>query len=105
MIDSTLIEDIRQWGFDKGILGAHEYTEHSRHKQAMKTVEEVQELLEAIQKGSREEARDAVGDIVVTLIMQCEMWDTGLGSCVYDAYQEIKNRTGKMVDGQFVKDD
>ena len=103
MINEQLINDIRHWGFDKGILG-HEPTQKAKRAQALKTVEEVQELLEAIDADDREAARDAIGDVVVTLIMQCELWDTGLGSCVYDAYQEIKGRTGKMVDGQFVKD-
>ena len=103
MLNEILINDIRQWGFDKGILG-HEPTRKARQAQALKTVEEVAELMEAIQADDREGARDAIGDVVVTLIMQCELWDTGLGSCVYDAYQEIKGRTGKMVDGQFVKD-
>lgn len=105
MINEILLDNIREWGFEKGILGDHEYTQHTRHKQAMKTVEEVAELLEAIQAGDRAAAKDAIGDICVTLVMQSEMWDTGLGSCIYGAYQEIKGRTGKMVDGQFVKDD
>ena len=103
MIGNVLIDDIRQWEFDKGILG-HEPTQKAKRAQALKTVEEVQELLDAIDSDDRDAARDAIGDICVTLIMQCEMWDTGLGSCLYDAYQEIKGRTGKMVDGQFVKD-
>ena len=103
MIDNVLIEDIRQWGFDKGILG-FEATPKARKAQAMKTVEEVQELLDAINADDRVAARDAIGDIIVTLVMQAELWETGIGSCVYDAYQEIKNRKGKMVDGQFVKE-
>ena len=102
-MNDPLLELVRQWGFDKGILG-HEPTQKARRAQALKTVEEVQELLEAIDADDRDAARDAVGDIVVTLIMQCELWETGLGSCIYDAFQEIKGRTGKMVDGQFVKD-
>lgn len=106
MINEQLLNDIRSWGFDKGILREFEGPElpARRKAQALKTVEEVNELLEAIESGDRDAARDAIGDVVVTLIMQCELWETGLGSCVYDAYQEIKNRTGKMVNGQFEKD-
>lgn len=102
-MNDRLIEDVRQWGFDKGILG-HEPTPKARKAQALKTVEEVQELFEAIENNDRHEARDAIGDIIVTLIMQAELWETGIESCLYDAYQEIKGRKGKMVDGQFVKE-
>lgn len=109
MINELLINDIRQWGFDKGILNLenldnHEDLRNLRLAQAEKTKEELRELFDAIESDNREEARDAIGDVIVTLIMQAELWDTGIGSCLYDAYQEIKGRTGKMVDGQFVKD-
>lgn len=106
MINESVIEDIRQWGYAKGILREFEGPElpDRRLAQWKKTEEELWELYDAIEKGDRDAARDAVGDICVTLVMQAELWDTGLGSCIYDAYQEIKNRTGKMVDGQFVKD-
>jgi len=48
--------------------------------------------------------KDAIGDIMVTLIIQCKMQGMDLQDCLESAYNVIKNRTGKMVDGVFVKD-
>lgn len=106
MINPDLINDVRQWGYAKGILKDYEPHElfNIRKAQGKKTLEEVQELFMAIHKGSRVEARDAIGDVLVTLIMQADLWDTNVNSCLALAYAEISKRTGKMVDGQFVKD-
>ena len=72
--------------------------------QAGKTIEEVNELVEAIIKDDREEIVDALGDILVTIIIQAEMQGLSLVQCLNSAYNVISKRTGKMVDGQFVKD-
>lgn len=108
MMNDKLIEDVRNWGFDKGILrdpDNYEDLQQMRKAQATKTLEEVMELLEAIDNDNRDEVRDAIGDTIVTLIMVAELHQTGIYSCLNDAYHVIKNRTGKMVDGQFVKDE
>ena len=96
---NKLIADIEQWGVDKGILPNPDKT-----AQYFKTCEEVEELNEAILTDNREEAIDAIGDIVVTLIMQTHAWGITLEQCVQQAYDVISKRTGKMVNGQFVKD-
>lgn len=96
---NKLIADIEQWGLDKGIL-----PNPDKMAQYYKTCEEVAELDDAILTDNREEAIDAIGDIVVTLIMQCSAWDTTLEECIQQAYDVISKRTGKMVNGQFVKD-
>jgi NTP pyrophosphatase (non-canonical NTP hydrolase) len=93
---SSLIE---QWAEEKGIL-----SKATPIKQAMKTQEEVNELLSAILDDNRDEIKDAIGDIMVTLIIQCKMQSMDLEDCLESAYNVIKNRTGKMVDGVFVKD-
>jgi len=41
---------------------------------------------------------------LVTIIIAAEMVDLESTSCLQLAYDEIKDRTGKMVEGQFVKD-
>ena len=72
--------------------------------QAIKTTEEVAELLKALSKGDREEAKDAYADILVTLIIGCALLDVDLVSCLGEAYQTIKDRKGHLtVDGIFVK--
>jgi len=96
---NKLIADIEQWGLNKGIL-----PNPDKVAQYYKTCEEVEELNEAILTDNREEAIDAIGDIVVTLIMQTHAWDVTLEQCVQQAYDVISKRTGKMVNGQFVKD-
>jgi len=96
---NTLTTFIEAWGEDKGILPNPDAT-----AQFFKTQEEVDELYAAIRKGDREEAKDAIGDIFVTLVMQCGAWNLTMGECVEHAYEIISKRTGKMVAGQFVKD-
>lgn len=73
--------------------------------QAGKTIEEVDELVQAIIKDDKEEIVDALGDILVTIIIQAEMQGLSLVHCLNSAYNVISKRTGKMVNGQFVKDD
>jgi NTP pyrophosphatase (non-canonical NTP hydrolase) len=93
---SSLIE---QWAEEKGIL-----SKATPLTQAIKTQEEVNELYRAILDDNRDEIKDAIGDIMVTLIIQCKMQGMDLQDCLESAYNVIKNRTGKMVDGVFVKD-
>lgn len=104
---NNTIADVRDWGYDRGILT--DYKDYElltvRRAQAAKTDEELFELMEAIEADDREEVCDAIGDIIVTLIMQAELWDTSIQDCLDGAYQVIRKRTGKMVDGQFVKDE
>jgi NTP pyrophosphatase (non-canonical NTP hydrolase) len=91
--------DIVAWGHEKGILPHPEAM-----KQYGKTLEEVEELGEAIRQNDIDEVKDAIGDIFVTLVMQCEAWDLTMQDCVQSAYDVIAKRTGKMVNGVFVKD-
>ena len=73
--------------------------------QAIKTTEEVAELLKALSKGDVEEAKDAYGDILVTLIMGAALLDVDLVECLEGAYQVIKDRKGYLTpDGIFVKE-
>jgi NTP pyrophosphatase (non-canonical NTP hydrolase) len=97
-MESELIDNIKEWGLQKGIL-----PKPDKLAQFTKTQEEVTELLTAIVRDDREEAKDAIGDIVVTLIMQCEAWGLELEDCLEHAYGIISKRQGKMVDGVFVK--
>ncbi len=50
------------------------------------------------------EVADGIGDMLVTIIIAAEMLDLESIECLQLAYDEIKDRTGKMVGGQFVKD-
>lgn len=95
----ALDEQIAQWGYDKGILPDAE-----PRSQLEKTEEEVRELRQAIEEHDIDEVKDALGDIYVTLVMQADAWNLTMEECIQSAYDVIKNRTGKMVGGKFVKD-
>jgi hypothetical protein len=92
------IEVIR-WGEARGIV-----QNSTPAAQAIKTQEELDELIDAIQKGDKEAMKDAYGDILVTLIMGCACADLDLVECLAGAYNEIKDRKGFLnSDGIFVK--
>jgi NTP pyrophosphatase (non-canonical NTP hydrolase) len=88
------------WATQKGIL-----ENGTPRAQAMKTWEETDELITAIENDDRAEIIDALGDILVTIIIQAEMQGLKLTECLESAYNVISKRTGKMIGGQFVKDD
>jgi NTP pyrophosphatase (non-canonical NTP hydrolase) len=88
------------WATQKGIL-----ERGTPIAQAGKTMEECTELMVAIANGDEHETMDALGDILVTIIIQAEMQGMKLTECLESAYNIISQRTGKMVNGQFVKDD
>ena len=92
--------DVIRWGEDRKIV------QHSTpYAQALKTLEEVQELLDAIQAQDREAMIDAYGDILVTLVMGCACADLDLVKCFNHAYQQIKDRKGYLSpDGIFIKE-
>jgi NTP pyrophosphatase (non-canonical NTP hydrolase) len=95
----ALDEKILEWGLQKGILPHAEPL-----AQLDKTEEEVGELRQAIYEHDVDEVKDAIGDIYVTITMQAEAWGFTMEECVQAAYDVIKRRTGKMVNGKFVKD-
>ncbi len=95
-----LEKKINEWATDKGI-----FKNSNPIKQALKTQEEVTELLNAIVDNDPAEVKDAIGDIVVTVIIQAHMHGLSLQDCLQSAYDVIKTRKGKMVNGQFVKDE
>lgn len=87
------------WAEQKGI-----FAKGNPEAQFDKTFEEVIELSAAIYENNKEEIIDALGDILVTIIIQAEMQGLKLEDCLLSAYNVISKRTGKMIDGQFVKD-
>ena len=80
-----------QWGEARGIV-----QNSNNMAQAIKTLEEVTELLEAIHKGDKAAQKDAYGDILVTLIIGCATADFDLTECLALAYDQIKDRKGHL---------
>ena len=73
--------------------------------QALKTAEEVVELLQALNKKDSKAVIDAYGDVLVTLVIGAELYGVNLVACLEAAYDEIKDRSGTLgPDGLFYKD-
>ena len=70
--------------------------------QVLKLIQEVGELSDNVCKGN--DIRDDVGDILVILINMVERRGVTLKECMEIAYEDIKDRTGVMEDGIFIKD-
>jgi len=92
--------EVLRWGEARGIV-----KNGKAISQAIKTLEEVTELLDAINRKNLDDAKDAIGDVVVTLIMVCAILDINLVDCLQGAYTEIKYRKGYLTpEGTFIKE-
>ena len=92
---------IRDWAQARGI-----YEHSSATAQLLKGVSELGELADAEVKHDYAGKVDAVGDVIVCLINYCAMSGLDPVQCLHSAYDQIKDRKGRMVPGgAFVKDD
>jgi len=98
--DKLMFNKIREWGHKKGILNKGD-----AKTQLIKLYEETGELSQAVLKNNKEDIIDAVGDIVVVLTNFAHLAGSSIEDCIQSAYDEISNRTGKMINGTFVKDE
>jgi len=90
---------IRDWADERGL-----YENGDAKTQALKLVEEVGETCRAILKEDHDEVIDGIGDCVVVLTNLAELVGVPIEVCIEQAYNEIKNRKGKMANGTYVKD-
>ena len=89
--------DIKQWHRDRNLIdGATD------KDQLAKLIQEMGELSDNICKGR--DVADDIGDTIVVLINIAERNNLSLTECVNHAYNDIKDRKGKMIDGIFVKE-
>ena len=86
------------WAEDRGIF---EYSEPQA--QFLKLAEEMGELSDAMQKHNKDKVKDAIGDMVVVLTILAHMYGMTLDECLDYAYEQIKNRQGKISNGVFIK--
>jgi NTP pyrophosphatase (non-canonical NTP hydrolase) len=92
-------ELIRAWAKERGL-----YDKGDTKTQYLKLMEEAGELGRAILKENNDEFIDAIGDMVVVLTNLAELGGTSIEHCTDVAYEVISKRTGRMVNGTFVKD-
>ena len=90
---------IRTWADERGL-----YDKGDTKTQYLKLMEEAGELGRAILKDDQPEVVDAIGDMVVVLTNLSELAGYKIEHCIDQAYNVISKRTGKMVNGTFVKD-
>ena len=96
----VLFDKIRTWAEDRGL-----YDEGNSHTQYVKLQEEAGELAKALLENDKMEVMDAIGDMVVVLTNLAHLQDTTIEACIAQAYNVISKRTGKMINGTFVKDE
>lgn len=104
---------IREWAYARGLLSA-EYVGN----QSLKAVEELGETFGAFArlpaaklnndhekvKRLMDEISDGLGDTMVVLTIMAAQVGLDIEDCIEAAYEVIKDRTGQMVDGVFVRD-
>jgi len=93
----NLIKNIETWSISRGLHKS------DSSKQYLKVAEEVGEVASALARGQVEELKDGIGDVIVTLIILAQQHELTLEECLDHAYNEIKDREGKMVNGVFIK--
>ena len=93
-------QKIRDWAGERGL-----YTKGDTKTQFCKLMEEAGELGRAVLKNDNEEFVDAIGDMVVVLTNMAHLGGATIEECIDAAYKVISKRTGKMVNGTFVKDE
>jgi len=91
------INKIKQWHKDRNLIeGSDDKT------QTLKLLQELGELSDSVCKGKS--ILDDIGDMLVVMINICERNKVSLEECLEVAYDDIKDRKGRMIDGVFVKE-
>jgi len=95
-----MFNKIRTWAETRGL-----YDKGDPMVQYVKLQEEAGELAKALLKDDQPEVIDAIGDMVVVLTNLAHQRGVYIEECIQSAYEVINKRTGKMINGTFVKDE
>jgi len=95
-----MFNKIRTWAESRGL-----YEKGNTMVQYVKLQEEAGELAKALLKDDQPEVIDAIGDMVVVLTNLAHQRGVYIETCIQSAYEVINKRTGKMINGTFVKDE
>lgn len=92
-----LINNVILWHYDRNLI------EGSTDKdQVLKLAQELGELSDSVCKGR--DIKDDIGDMLVVMLNIAERNGVILAECLQQAWNDIKNRKGRMIDGIFVKE-
>ena len=92
-------EKVLEWGAERNLL----HNENAL-KQYSKLQEESNELLMSILDKDPYLQIDSIGDCAIVLIILANQLGHDFDKCLESAYDEIKNRTGRTENGNFIKD-
>lgn len=90
---------IREWAEARNLVEGS-----APEKQFVKLIEESGELAAGIARGRIADAADGIGDMVVVLTILAAQLGLSIEDCIDLAWEEIKDRKGRMVNGVFVKE-
>ena len=88
---------IVQWHHDRNLIDGS-----SDKDQVLKLIQELGELSDSVCKGK--DVKDDLGDMMVVMLNIMERQGVSMEECLSTAYNDIKDRKGRMVDGIFVKE-
>ena len=88
---------IGQWHRDRNLIDGS-----TDKDQYMKLIQEAGELSDSLCKSK--DIKDDIGDMMVVLINIMVRNNLTIEECLAVAYEDIKDRKGKMIDGIFVKE-
>jgi NTP pyrophosphatase (non-canonical NTP hydrolase) len=92
-----LVSKVIQWHYDRNLIFGS-----SDKDQTLKLLQELGELSDSVCKGK--DLKDDLGDMMVVMLNIMERNQINIFDCLTKAYDDIKDRKGKMIDGVFVKE-
>jgi NTP pyrophosphatase (non-canonical NTP hydrolase) len=95
---NKLTANIEEWAKERNLHTA------DPNKQILKLGEEFGELCQGMAKGNGPQVIDSIGDMFVVMTILSMQLNIKIDDCVKFAYEEIKDRKGKMVNGVYVKE-
>jgi NTP pyrophosphatase (non-canonical NTP hydrolase) len=106
LMDATLYveklrikEKVLEWAKEKNLLN-----DYNAPAQLAKIVEEVGEMSSAHLKNNIENLELEIGDVIVTLIIFAAQKSLDFDTCLFKAFEKIKDRQGKTENGTFIKE-
>lgn len=93
----NIVEQIIKWHYDRNLIEGS-----SDKDQTLKLLQELGELSDSVCKGKC--LKDDLGDMMVVMLNIMERNAITMEDCLKTAYNDIKDRKGKMVDGVFIKE-
>lgn len=92
-------QDIRDWARDRNLIEGSD-----SFRQVTKLLEEAGEIAQGVAKGRTLDVADGIGDVVVVLTILAAQNGLLMEACIEEAWQQIKDRKGRMVNGVFIKE-